>query len=71
MNKMIKIKNPIYSFDKEGMAFIGTKIRGGYYVKANDIVKSNYCMMSKEEIIICLSCVKDFWVYLEEDVEVI
>lgn len=72
MKRLMVVREKLYSFDKKGMVFPVRPIKGGYYVRALDIVLYNHYFMSKSEIERCLSNGTEFeWCYKDKDLTIL
>ena len=72
MKRLMVVREKVYSFDKKGMVFPVRPIKGGYYVRALDIVLYNHYFMSKSEIERCLTNGTEFeWCYKDKDLSIL
>lgn len=72
MKRLTVVKKELYSFDKKGMVFPSRAVKGGFYVRALDIVLYNHYFMSENEIERCLCKGIEFeWCYNDKELTIL
>lgn len=72
MKRLMVVRKGYYSFDKKGMVLPARHVKGGYFVRALDIVLYNHYCMSESEIERCFNHGIEFeWCYLDKDLSIL